>query len=301
MPFKRNPLFLCAGLQSSGSTLVSWCFLQRADMDGVLDARNDVLPELPEVTAPATWCKFTISSFRFTELIEYFEDDGYRVHPLLVVRDVRTVFNSLMSKHYGSNGTTAEEPPLRMRLRRFREDWESLQNRCAIISYERMLAAPEHELRACCRQFGLPWDDAMLEWPKSRSDIADPGHGSPTFRKTRGASFADTADPKLAAARVELIPPQDLVWIEKEFEAFNRAMGYPVHVGGAEQAASEQRAIPSWQNTRRYQITQKPMAKFSAACARVRDTVRYAVFPSYRKSRGTEARKKLTLASSSPR
>jgi hypothetical protein len=299
MPFKLQPLFLCAGLQSSGSTLASWCFLQRSDMDGVLDARNDVLPELPVVTTPALWCKITISSFRFTELIDYFEDDGWRVHPLLVVRDVRTVFNSLMSKHYGSNGTTAEEPPLRTRLRRFREDWEALRDRCVVLSYEKMLTAPEPALRECCRQFGLPWDDAMLEWPKSRSDMADPGHGSPTFRKTRGASFADTADPELAAARFELIPSDDLIWIEKEFAEFNRAMGYVAHVGAGGSAADAGRAVPSWQNTRRYRVTQKPMAKFSAACARVRDTVRYAVFPSYRKSKGHQVRRKLTLASSS--
>ena len=118
---RPQPLYLCAGLQSSGSTVVSWCFLQRADMDGVFDARNDILPEVPPVATPLAWCKITISSFRFSEMKAYYEDEGYAVHPLLVVRDVRAVFNSLLKKHYGSNGITAEEPPLRMRLRRFRE------------------------------------------------------------------------------------------------------------------------------------------------------------------------------------
>ena len=37
----RKTLYLCGGLQSSGTTLVSWCFLQRADMNGALDADND--------------------------------------------------------------------------------------------------------------------------------------------------------------------------------------------------------------------------------------------------------------------
>ena len=43
---RTNVLYLCGGLQSSGSTLVSWCFLQRPDMDGVLDADSDLLPVL---------------------------------------------------------------------------------------------------------------------------------------------------------------------------------------------------------------------------------------------------------------
>ena len=62
-----KPLYLCAGLQSSGSTIVSWCFLQREDMDGVFDARNDVLPVIPEMKPPRAWCKITISSFRSGE------------------------------------------------------------------------------------------------------------------------------------------------------------------------------------------------------------------------------------------
>ena len=56
-------------------------------------------------------------------LVVGLEDEGWDVLPLLVVRDVRSVFRSLLGKDYGSNGITAEEPPLRMRLRRFEEDW----------------------------------------------------------------------------------------------------------------------------------------------------------------------------------
>src|SRR5436305_1153439 len=113
-------LYLCAGLQSSGSTLVSWCFLQRADMDGVLDARFDHLPRIPTtLNAPLAWCKFTVACFRFSEVQHYLEDEGYVVHPLLVVRDVRAVFNSLIRKVYGRNGVTADDPPLRLRLERF--------------------------------------------------------------------------------------------------------------------------------------------------------------------------------------
>jgi len=101
-------LYLCAGTQSSGSTLISWCFLQRHDMDGVLDARFDHLPSVPEkLSAPLPWVKFTIACFRFSEVKSHFEDEGFTVKPLLVVRDVRSVFNSLIQKKYGRNGITA--------------------------------------------------------------------------------------------------------------------------------------------------------------------------------------------------
>ena len=60
---KARKLYLCGGMQSSGSTLVSWCFLQRPDMDGVLDAAFDSLPEIPEQgPGQHAWCKFTIAA-----------------------------------------------------------------------------------------------------------------------------------------------------------------------------------------------------------------------------------------------
>src|SRR5688572_25042630 len=99
-------LYLCAGPQSSGSTLVSWCFLQRADTDGILDARNDVLPDLAGIASPRAWCKLTISCFRLREMAAHYQDEGWLVRPLLVVRDVRAVFNSMLTKKYSRNGVT---------------------------------------------------------------------------------------------------------------------------------------------------------------------------------------------------
>ena len=124
----RN-LLLCGGLQSSGSTLFSWCFLQRHDTDGVLDSSNDCLFVFPAdlPAAPFLWCKTTIACFRFRHVRCFYEDAGFSVRPLLVARDVRSVFRSLVTKDYGRNGVTAEDPPLRMRFRRFKEDWEEFR------------------------------------------------------------------------------------------------------------------------------------------------------------------------------
>ncbi len=71
-------LYLCAGLQRSGSTLVSWCFLQRHDMDGVLDGEYDLLPRIElSLGKPLAWCKTTVSCFRLSELVRHYEDEGW--------------------------------------------------------------------------------------------------------------------------------------------------------------------------------------------------------------------------------
>jgi hypothetical protein len=276
-----KPLYLCAGLQSSGSTIVSWCFLQRADMDGVFDARNDVLPEIPDVATPLAWCKITVSSFRFSEMKAHYEDEGFTVRPLLVVRDVRAVFNSILKKHYGSNGITAEEPPLRMRLRRFREDWELFRaNNWPQIRYETLVADAEPTLRRACDAMGLEWDPGMMTWPKQKDQIAAPRHGSPTFRQSLGNNFGETVKPSLADLRVGNIPPDDLAWLEAEFAEFNRAFGYPEHAppaAGVSWDGRERRAAPRWENTRRHRRSQRPFTKFQAAVSRIADGVKGAV------------------------
>jgi hypothetical protein len=279
---RPQPLYLCAGLQSSGSTVVSWCFLQRADMDGVFDARNDILPDIPAVSAPRVWCKITISSFRFSEMKAHYEDEGWTVHPLLVVRDVRAVFNSLLKKHYGSNGITAEEPPLRMRMRRFKEDWELFRaNNWPTIRYETLVVEPEATLRKACNEMGLDWDEGMMSWPKPKDRIAAPRHGSPTFRQSLGGSFNETVKPSLAELRVGNVPPDDLEWIEREFEEFNRASGYVEHAAPAPSTAGreprEPRAVPKWENTRRHRKSQRPFTKFQAAVSKIASNMKGAV------------------------
>ena len=278
----RPPLYLCAGLQSSGSTVVSWCFLQRADMDGVFDARNDILPDIPDVPTPNAWCKITVSSFRFSEMKAHYEDEGWTVHPLLVVRDVRAVFNSLLKKHYGSNGITAEEPPLRMRLRRFREDWELFRRHdWPTVRYETLVVEPEPTLRRACEAMNLAWDEGMMTWPKQKDQFAAPRHGSPTFRQSLGTNFASTVRPSLADLKVGNVPPQDLEWMEREFEEFNRACGYVEHAAAPVTASGreprEARAVPKWENTRRYRKSQRPFTKFQAAVSRIAGNMKGAV------------------------
>lgn len=246
-------LYLCAGLQSSGSTLISWCFLQRRDMDGILDGRGDVLPAIPcDLVAPRIWCKFTITAFRLRDMIVRYEADGWQVRPVLVVRDVRSAFNSLVAKEYGCNGVTAEEPPLRLRFLRFKEDWQLARAEgWPIVRYESLLQEPEPVLRDACVQLGLDWDPAMLTWPKRADHIAFPCNGNETFLKTRGETLHDSVRPSLAKVAVDRIPAAELAWLEREFAEYNADLGYPLTVA-ANGAAADGVLVPRFENTRRY-------------------------------------------------
>jgi hypothetical protein len=262
-------LIIAGAPPCSGSTLVSWCFLQRRDTDGLLDARNDLLPDLPAVSTPHCWFKMTISVFRLADLVEHFRDEGWQVRSLLIVRDLRAVFNSMLAKSYTSNGTTAEDPPFRMRLRRFKEDWQQMRERVPVIQYESLMRDPESTLRLSCEQLALPWDAAMLDWPKDREQIVDPRHGSPTFRQSLTKNFAGTADASYTKINVERIPPADLDWLEEEFAQLNEICGYPRHLPRCQQTSISSRAVPLWENTRRYH-KQRPLLRISATCARMK-------------------------------
>lgn len=222
-------------------------------MDGVLDARFDHLPVVPpKLSAPLPWVKFTIACFRFNEVASYFEDEGWTVRPLLVVRDARSVFNSLIKKSYGRNGITADDPPLRLRLRRFLQDWQLFRDRgWPMLRYEDFAADPVKGLRHSCDQMQLPWHDAMASWPKRLEEIAEPGFGNETFVLTRARSLAESIRSSLAQIKTDNIPRGDLDWIETEFHEMNQAMGYPEHVPSAASTSLPERAIPRFENTRR--------------------------------------------------
>lgn len=246
----KKVTFLCGGTQSSGSTLLSWCFLQRKDMDGVLDARFDMMPPSPEVKTEYLWVKMTVACFGLTEAVDFWRDEGRDVRPILLVRDARAVFNSLLVKEYGRNGTTADDPPIRLRLRRFLHDWEMARREgWTIIKFEDLIAAPRQTLERACTQLGLPWDEGMMNWPKSVEQITDGRHGNETFVRSRAGGLEASIRP--IPLEVGRIPQEDLVWLESEFAAFNHVHGYPEHVARTERQPPG-RAVPSYEVTRRY-------------------------------------------------
>ena len=254
-----QPVILATGLQSSGSTLLSWCFLQRPDMDGTLDGDCDLIPLPPEgVVAPYLWYKTTISSFDLEEQVRLLEDEGRQVRPLLVIRDVRAVWISLMKKPYGRNGITAEDPPLRQRFRRFLRSWEHAREAgIPLFRYEDLAAELVAPLKRLCDSLDLPWDPSMLEWPEPEPRIADPRHGNVRF-SAGGGNLASNFDPGLALRVAGTIHEEDLAWLEHHFDEFNRAMGYPRHRDGLELLPG--RHLPTWEACRRFKwrLQQKP-------------------------------------------
>jgi hypothetical protein len=258
-------MFLCAGLQGCGSTLISWCFLQRSDMDGVLDGESDLLPQIAiDFGRPNTWIKTTISSFRISELTSHYQDAGWQVHSLLIVRDVRYVWSSLLTKPYGVNGFSAEDPPLRLRFRRFKEDWELFrEKRWPILRYESFVNDSEAVLRKACRDLALSWDAAMLIWPKQASDIADTGRGNKSFWQTMGSNLAETLARFSGRNNEEgQIDGADLTWLENEFHAFNTEYGYPLHLESfVSQGAHIAQETCDFRKTRRYrwELQRKPI------------------------------------------
>ncbi len=227
-------------------------------MNGVLDAQYYLLPETfystPKVSDLANplfnWYKSTIASFRLTDYMAYLTDFGRHVIPFLVVRDTRSVWSSLRTKHYGRNGTSAEDPPLRLRFRRFLEDWEFCRQRnIPMLQFERFVGEPRQELMTLCRHLGLPWDEGMVEWNKPRDKILDTQFGNPTFLRSKGANLLTTVDTKWMTTGTLNMAVEDLRWLEGEFAEFNKVHGYAEHVEGEYRHGWDK---PDFKNTKRY-------------------------------------------------
>ena len=229
---RSNTVYLAFGLQSGGTTLISYCFLQRADVAGVLDWFHDRLPDLPPREGRANyWCKCTIASFRAREVIEYFQDQGYKVRAVLIVRDVRRAYDSLIGRTYGRNGTTAEDPPLRTRFRRFLEDWEFFRRTgLPIMALESFMRDPEMELQRVCDEMRLPWDQGMVSWPFDPSEVWDGKGGNQGFVDGIERDLVSSLRPQLVERKLQKIPLEDLDWIDRTFAEFNAVQGYPEHL-----------------------------------------------------------------------
>jgi hypothetical protein len=238
-------MILCGGMQSGGTTLVSWCFLQRRDTNGVLDMYI-LRPAFERVTEPTVWVKMTVGAFRWLDVCEFYRDLGWEPAPLLIVRDVRVAYASLMRKPYGANGTTGEDPPLRMRFRRFLRDWEIFRaNGWPILEFETLLRDPRGVLQEACGRLGLPWDEGMMTWPKPLSDVA---YVNERVQKTFAESLPDgslmaAVRPEKAQAGIDEVPRTELEWLDRTFADYNLHHGYPERLAPP-RADSEPLPIP---------------------------------------------------------
>jgi predicted O-methyltransferase YrrM len=183
---KPRTLVLCGGMQSSGSTLVSMCFLQRDDLDGVYDLDNPLIQQdFSRVFTTTAWVKMTIGSFRLRELMDLYKGQGWFVRPMLVYRDPEEIMTSLKSKWYGLDGCTGDDPPLYIRFTRYMADVEDAHkmNWC-VLNYSDLIKEPKMALDSACKQLGFIWDPRMMEWPTSASDFAYPSDGNISLRNS---------------------------------------------------------------------------------------------------------------------
>jgi hypothetical protein len=198
-------------------------------MSGVLDWFHDRLPELPKVPPAGNWwCKCTIASFRANEIIEYVEDFGWQARPLLIVRDVRYAMDSLITRSYGRNSTTAEDPPLRTRFRRFLDDWKYFRNNgLPIIRFEDFTTQPEAELARVSSEMGLAWKDDMVNWPKPRDEVWLGGGANQGFIDSLGHDLYETLRKDATTRALRNLHKDDVAWLDDTFAEYNAALGYP--------------------------------------------------------------------------
>ena len=247
----RPQMILCCGLQSGGTTIVSWCFLQRRDTSGILDMWTEGLELLPYEGTPLGWCKMTISCFRWQEAAEFYERQGWTVKPLMVVRDVRTAYASLRTKQYGINGITAEDPPLRTRLTRFLSDWRQFKAQdWPIIKFESFIQSPRELLMKACADLRIPYYDDMVRWPKMPDDIEDLHLANATFRDSvRQGGLLSSLRKEKEDVVTRNIPLEDLAWLEQTFLEYNSANDYPEHM-----PTDQPDAVSDWPT---YYVTQR--------------------------------------------
>ena len=73
----------------------------------------------------------------------------------------------------GQNGNTAEDPPLKLRYRKFLDDWLMFRDRnLPILRFESFIKDPRKELMKLTQSLELPWDDAMINWNKAETEIS---------------------------------------------------------------------------------------------------------------------------------
>ncbi len=248
----NKEIILCGGMQSGGTTLVSWCFLQRPDTTGILDLFSSGLNLMPYVNTEYGWCKMTISSFTWQDVAGYYIDQGWSVKPLLVIRDVRAIYSSLRTKPYGRNGTTAADPPLRVRFRRFLHDWQVFsENDWSIIRFETLISDPEKVLRNTCNKLGLPWNPDMLSWPKESSEISGVQFSNETFKSSlNNSGFKGCVDPNILSLPLQGFSCRDLKWLEDTFSEYNEVNNYPQHLDLKDASSTPDR--PNYFSTQHY-------------------------------------------------
>lgn len=243
---QRQPLILATGLQSGGTTVVSHSFLKHPELDGILDMASDRIEmNLARVSAPVVWVKMTTIAFRWEEVAAVYEQQGYEVYPLLIVRNPFDAWASLKHKWYGLNGVTAEDPPLMLRFSRFLKDWlQFKQHGWPVMCFEDFVANPEAALNKACEALPIEFNAAMLEAKSNVDDIA--------YVSESNASFAENLSQGVVgnvAKRIATLAEDEVNWLQTTFSQMIDEFGYSNRHGVD---ASRRELAPNPFDSRRY-------------------------------------------------
>ncbi|WP_147291825.1 hypothetical protein [Alteromonas aestuariivivens] len=181
--------------------------------------------ELSLAKKPVTWVKMTTISFTWQEVAEVYSLQGYQVFPLLIVRNPFDAWVSLKSKWYGLNSTTAEDPPLILRFRRFLRDWEWFVSQGhPIINFETFVANPKDALQEACKSLPIDYHEFMTEGETKLKDIAYVSESNQSFLSslTKGVS-------QQIASKTKSISSEEAQWLTSNFSEIITAYGYQNH------------------------------------------------------------------------
>lgn len=236
-------IFLLEGLQSGGSSLVSTCFLQHPDANGILDLhhfnnlqgifkahRKEILKDFFMFKGKYFVVKFTCGHYNIHEMIESCDFLREKIIPVAITRDPRSVisswlrrFGSLKNVYSGYTGRDGRfwdtEVKPWSRIIRFCEDisWYSKQGYPVVI-YEKLCVDPEKTLMAVCDQIGMPYRRDMVTWTKSAHEI---------FNYSAGNVHGPRFDRNLAKCNCDF-DEQMLKNIQTDFNVIFEVAGYPL-------------------------------------------------------------------------
>jgi hypothetical protein len=89
-----------------------------------------------------------------------------------------------------------------------------------------------------CQALSLAWDEGMIAWPKTMTDIAYPSDANPTFQRTFTKGDLTSAKlPDKAAIQIDGLPLSELDWLEEKFAAYNDFHNYLRHIRPVSQEA----------------------------------------------------------------
>lgn len=221
-------LRLLIGLQSGGSSLLSYCICRHSKVQGVFDGFHDRLISVNFLEANSiNFIKFTCASYSPSEVISYYESAGYAVSAVILTRSLDEVYQSLKTKPYGYSSVYSDFPPLFIRFLRFTSFATGLFNvenqKIKFVDYDEFLKKPRHCLEEILRFYGFSFCPRVIEFYDKDADNFLT-NGNESFKKSIGLNIESTIlNYNVRGVRDGLMPSN---YRCKLFDDYQKSFGY---------------------------------------------------------------------------